>query len=111
MSKMIEIDIGGKPYFLGYPTRRDVKRAEEKGLNIAKLEDKIITLQEKLFYTGLLAKQPDIKEKEAEDLLNQYADEGGDLGEITKFLSEAYSNFIVSQDGKAKKKAKIVALG
>src|SRR5699024_12529891 len=61
-------------YKLGFPTRDDAVRAEDKGLVITQLETKPIKVSEKLFYTSLLAKQPSITEEEAKKLLEQYID-------------------------------------
>ena len=109
-NEMIEIEIGKKTYKLGYPTRKKEKIAEDKGLRLLQIENKPIGVTEKLFYTGLLSKQPSITEDEAEKLLNQYVDEGGDIGEINTFLIKQYSNFQESPNGKKKKKAKVIKI-
>lgn len=109
MSKeMLEIEIGEQTYKLGFPTRDDAVRAEDKGLVITQLETKPIKVSEKLFYTSLLAKQPSITEEEAKKLLEQYIEEGGAIGEINDFLIGQYVGLQQSQDGKKKKKVKIV---
>lgn len=53
---------------------------------------------------------PFLQEEEAERLLDQYINEGGDIEEINTFLSEQYRNFLQPQNGKtkAKKKMKII---
>ena len=107
---MLEIEIGEKTYKLGYPTRKDAKIAEDKGLRLLQIENKPIEVTEKLFYTGLLAKHPTTTEDEAEKLLNQYISEGGEIGEINEFLIKQYSAFQQSPNGKKKKKAKIVKI-
>ena len=109
-NQMIEIEIGEKTYKLGYPTRKDAKIAEDKGLKLLQIEDKPIGVSEKLFFTGLLAKQPSITEAEAERLLNQYVEEGGEVGEINDFLINQYSAFQQSPNGKKKKKVKIIKI-
>lgn len=106
-SKLLKIEIGNKEYLLGYPTRKDAKNAEINGLDITD-SGKIIILTETLFYTGLLAKQPNIKRKEAIELLEKYIDEGGETGEITKFLINEYVAFTKSPD--VKKNATIVEI-
>ena len=90
-NEMLEIEIEEKSYKLGFPTRKDAKIAEDNGLR-------------------LLAKQPSITENEAEKLLNQYVEEGGELGEINEFLIKQYSAFQQSPNGKKKKKAKIIKI-
>ncbi len=109
-NKVLVIEIGGKEYKLGYPTRASVKNAEAKGLNVMDNLNKLVSMIDKLFYTGLLAYHSDIDERKAEKLLEQYISEGGDAEEISSFLSEQYMAFIKSPDGKKKKKAKIIQI-
>jgi len=70
----------------------------------------LVKLQTKLFYTAMKTFNPFLKEEDAEKLLEQYIDEGGDIEEVNTFLSDQYRNFLQPQDGKkkAKKKMKIV---
>mgnify|MGYP005776765207 CR=1 FL=1 len=111
MSKeMIEIEVGEQTYKLGFPTRNDAVKAEDRGLRLLQLENKPLEVTSKLFYTGLLAKQPLITEEKAEEILNQYIEEGGEIGEINEFLIKQYSAFQQSPTGKKKKKAKIVKI-
>ena len=110
MSRYMTIEVGEKEYKLGFPNRKAVKIAEEKGLDVINNLDKIISLTDKLFYTGLLAFQENIKEEEAEILLEKYIDEGGEPEEILTFLTEEYMGFIKSPEAKKKKKAKIVKI-
>ena len=96
---------------LGYPTRKDARRAEDEGLDIINGTTKLLRFSSKLFYTGLLAKQPNITEEKANEILDKYTEEGGDLNEIITFLSEQYSGFMKSPTStKKKKKTKIVAI-
>ena len=108
MSKLMEIEIKDKKFLLGYPTRKDAIKAENSGLDIVNI--KLLSMQEVLFYSGLLAKQPNIERDEALELMETYQAEGGDLEEITKFLTEQYVAFTKSPDGKKKKRAKIVEM-
>lgn len=109
-NEMLEIEVGEKTYKLGFPRRTDVKTAENKGLRLMQIENKPIEVTDKLFYTALLAKQPSITESEAENLLNQYVEEGGEIGEINEFLIKQYTAFQKSPNGKKKKKAKIIRI-
>ena len=110
MSKLIKIEVGKNEYLLGFPTREDAKNAEIKGLDVTKPE-RLVSFTSKLFYTGLLAKQPDITEDEANQILERYIAEDGDVEEVTQFLTSEYVAFIKSPDGKKKKKkAKIVEM-
>ena len=110
MSKVMKIEIGDKQYTLGYPTRNDAKIAESKGVDLINNGGKLITLNDKIFYTGLLAKHPSMTEYEAEKLMEQYKAEEGDLDEVINFLTEQYMAFIKSPAGEKKKKAKIVEM-
>lgn len=105
----MKIEVGEKEYTLGYPTRKDAKNAEINGLDITNA-GKVLILTETLFYTGLLAKQPEITREEAEELLEKYIAEGGEAEEITQFLISEYVAFTKSPDGKKKKKAQIVEM-
>lgn len=105
----MKIEVGEKEYILGYPTRKDAKNAEINGLDITNA-GKVLILTETLFYTGLLAKQPEITREEAEELLEKYIAEGGEAEEITQFLISEYVAFTKSPDGKKKKKAQIVEM-
>lgn len=109
MSKLMKIDIENKEYILGYPTRKDAINAELNGLDITNA-GKVLILTETLFYTGLLAKQPNINREEAVELLEKYIAEGGETEEITQFLLSEYMAFTKSPDGKKSKKAKIVEM-
>lgn len=102
----------GEKYKVGFPTRKSVKIAESEGLNVMDNANKLITMTDKLFYTGLLAFQPDIKEEEAEKLLEVYIEEGGDSEEIFTFLTQQYMGFIKSPEKSKKKtkKAKIIKI-
>lgn len=109
-SKLLEIEVKEKKYILGYPTRKDALIAERCGLDVVKDGGKILTLSSKLFYTGLIAKQPNITEEEALEIMEQYIDEGGEIDEIVQFLTEQFVAFIKSPDGKKVKKAKIIEM-
>lgn len=106
----MKITVGDKEYKLGYPTRKDAKIAEDNGLDLVNNGGKLITLNDKIFYTGLLAKQPSMTEYEAVGILEAYRNEGGDVDEIIQFLTEEYMAFIKSPDGKKKKKAQIIEM-
>lgn len=108
--EIMVIEIKDKEYKLGYPTRKDAVNAERNGLRLLQLENNPLEVSEQLFYTGLLANQPSITEDEAERLLSEYIEEGGDVGEINAFLIKQYSAFQHSPNGKKKKKAKIVKI-
>ena len=106
----MKIEVGNKEYTLGYPTREDAKIAESKGVDLVNNGGKLITLNDKIFWTGLLSKHPSTTEYEAIKIMERYKEEGGDIDEIISFLTEQYLAFIKSPDGKKKKKAQIVEM-
>ena len=93
---------------MGFPTRKDAIKTEEKGLNI--LEGKMVKIYSKMFYTGMLAYNPFINEDEALKLMDKYSEEGGDVDEVVTFLTGEYQNFLKPQESKkkTKKKAQII---
>lgn len=109
-SKLLEIEVGDRKLILGFPTRKDALIAEQNGLDIINDGGKVVTLSSKLFYTGLLAKQPKITEEEAFNIMEQYINEGGEIDEIIQFLTEQFVAFMKSPNGKKKKKAKIIEM-
>ena len=106
MKKLATIEVGEKEYKLGYPTPKDALRAEEEGLDVTNT-NKTFTMVSKLFYTGLLAKQPKTTEDEALEIMTQYVEEDGDLEEITKFLTVEFVGFITTLNGQKKKTKKM----
>lgn len=110
--KMIQIEAGEETYLLGFPTRADAYRAEDEGLDVVNGTSKLLKFSSKLIYTALLAKQPDMTEEKANEIIDEYVEEGGELEEIITFLSEQYSGFMKSLNSskKKKKKAKIVTI-
>lgn len=106
----MKIEVGSKEYILGYPTRQDAKIAESKGVDLVNNGGKLITLNDKIFWTGLLAKHPSTTEYEAIKIMEKYKEEEGDIDEVISFLTEQYLAFIKSPDGKKKKKAQIVEM-
>lgn len=109
METMI-IEIKEKEYKLGYKSREGVKKAEELGLNLSELEAKPLSTTDKLFYTALLANHSDITENEASELIQEYINEGGDIGEVNAFLIKQIVGLQQSPNTKKKKKAKIIKM-
>lgn len=105
--EMVKIQVKGKTYLLGYPTREDAIKAENAGLDVANI--KILSMQETLFYSGLLAKQPNITREEAIEIMENFIEGKGDLEKVTKFLTEQYVTFTKSPDGE-KKELEIVTI-
>lgn len=109
MSQIIEIELNdGRTYKLGFPTRKDIKFAERKGLDISNA-GKAVSFYDMLYYTAFLANHPSISEYESQKIIEKYVEEGGDLEEIQKFLIDQYTNFIQSPEKSTiTKKAKII---
>lgn len=107
----MKIEVGENEYLLGFPTRKDAKIAEMKGLNLIETSQTLV-LADKLFYTGMLAKQPKTTEEEAEKIEEQFIEEGGMLEDVISFLSQQYLAFIQSPAPKknAKKRATIIEM-
>lgn len=102
------IEIGDKEYTLCL-TRESIKEIEKQGFNISKFMDKPITYMDLLWYSGFYAKHRNINQTKAQNLQNQYREEGGDVNEVIEFLADEYSNFVnAPTDTKSVKKAKIV---
>lgn len=95
------IEVEGKKYKLGYPTRRSAKKAEELGLDVSNTS-KLLTLTDKLFFTGLHSYQEYITEDEAENIEEKFIENKGNLEEITEFLTEQFVAFIKSPNGQTK---------
>ena len=111
MSRIMKIQVGDKEYKLGYPTRKDAKIAEANGVDIVNNGGKMITLNDKLFFTGLLANHPSTTEYEAIGIMEAYKKEGGDINEVINFLTEEYMAFFYSsEEEKIKKRAKIIEM-
>ena len=68
----------------------------------------MLKLQSKLFYGGLKSYDAEMTEERADELLDKYINEGGDMEEVNTFLSTQYSNFIKPQVVKTVKKMKII---
>lgn len=94
---------------LGYPTPKDALHAEDMGLDVTNT-NKLLNMTTTLFWTGLLAKQPNVTKDEGIAIMYDYISEDGDLEEVTKFLVEEFVAFTKSPDGKKKKKAKIITI-
>lgn len=105
-SKYVEIEVGEKKYKLGYPNRLAVINAEKRGLNVT--SGNIVEIASMLFYTGLASYTPDLTLEEGLNIMDKFIADGGDLEEISKFLSNEYQNFITSPTSTKKKKIKIM---
>ncbi len=91
------ITVEGKKYKLGFPTRKSAKKAEALGLNMND-DTKMLTLADKLFYTGLYSYQEWITEDEAERIEQKFIEDTTEdkqtLADITSFLSIQFMGFI-----------------
>lgn len=103
------IDVKGKEYKFCL-TRESIKWLEARGITLQDIEKKMVTFIDDLWCAGLVHNYPDMTEKEAIQLQEDYRSENGDIMEIVKFLTEEYGNFInaLTDTKSKKKKAKIV---
>ena len=86
--------------------RKEIVRAELKGLSIARYQDTILATSIKLWVAGLHKNNPTMNDAQCETLYDVYLAEGGDVGEIISFLMEEYQAFSpATQTDTAKKKA------
>lgn len=90
--------------------RDSIKWLEGRGFNLAEIDVKTITCIEELWLAGLVENYPDMTQKEAIQLMDDYKSENGDISEIIQFLIDEHSNFInaLTDTESKKKKAKIV---
>lgn len=102
MAKAKKIEVEGKEYILGFPTRKDAQNAERVGFSLTLMENQPLIQMDKLFYSALLAKQPDVSEEEAVEICEKFQKEGGDIGKINSFLITEYMGFFKFQSGKKK---------
>lgn len=88
MSEYIKITVGEKEYMLGYPNRKSIVRCEEKtGLELGKIESKLISSFDKVFYGALLEKQPEMTFDKAEEIIDKLIEEDVyDYNEISEKL-------------------------
>ena len=88
MSDFIKVVIKEKEYLLGYPNRKSVARCEEiTNLKLGKIEENLISSGDKIFWGGLLEKQPDITEEKAYELIDDLLKEDNySYQEIYEFL-------------------------
>jgi hypothetical protein len=102
MAKFIKLNIGDKDYFLGFPTRLSVRRAEQHGLDITKIKG-VLSIADNVFYTALLEKQPKMTAKEADGLIDLLMEEGKyDYNEIIAELTNEVTLFYKTQEGQKK---------
>ena len=112
MSKFMKLEVKGKEYFIGFSNRASVLKAERKGFMkvLKEMEDTPVEGTAKILQLGLLEKQPDITLKECNEILDKYIadnsddEETVDVGSISKFIIEQYTNFSGVPDGKKKVK-------
>lgn len=92
--------------------REAIKWLESRGVVLADIDKKTVTCIDEIWMAGLVTNHPDMTQKEALSLMDEYKEESGDVSEIIQFLIEQYGNFISAltdtSSKKKKKKAKIV---
>ena len=107
MAKMA-VEIGGKDYLLELD-RKELRYLDSIGFSFERLTTNPPT-QVALFWAGAMHKnQPKLHPSLAVELLDKYLDEGGELDEITEFLTEQYKTFSkATQVDTEKKKPRVI---
>ena len=101
--KMMKLEVKGKEYLIGFSNRTAVVEARRKGMEkelraFEKSED-VDSSFAKILRFGLMEKQPEITEKEARQIIDDYIDENTteeecvDVSKIIEFINNCYLNF------------------
>lgn len=101
--KMMKLEVKGKEYLIGFSNRTAVVEARRKGMEkelkaFENSEDVDASFAKILRY-GLMEKQPDITEKEARQIIDDYIEENTtdeecvDISKIIEFINNSYVNF------------------
>lgn len=110
MSKFMKLEVNGKEYLIGFSNRASVLKAEKRGFMkvLKEMDDAPVEGTAKILQLGLLEKQPDVTLRECNEILDKYIMENSDneetvdIGSISKFIIEQYTNFSGVPDGKKK---------
>lgn len=105
----LKVEIGDKEYLFELD-RATIRRGEKNGFSMRYAEEQPNNALALLWSMGLYKNHPNITTQKAIDLYDQYAEEGGDILEITQFLSEQYRDFSLATptDSKKVKKAQLI---
>lgn len=107
--KCIKITIDDKEYTLGFENRASIKRAERLGLNILGGKE-VLNFSDKLFYTSLLDRQPEMTEAESDEIIGKLAENGYDYIEIVQALRVLIEEVFSSTQIKDPKKKKAIKI-
>lgn len=108
----IEFDYGGRHYKLEY-TANTLKKMERAGIKFAKLDERVLSAVEDLFWGAFLANHPSITRKEtneiyralkrtAEDSEVEYDEDGEEVDALQEALSVMLSEAVDELSGRGK---------
>lgn len=103
--KKITLNINEKEYIIEF-NRQSLVMMEAEGFSLSKIEDKLITSMELMVYGGLTLHQPNIKWKEAIEVMDYLLAEY-EMKDILETLSEMV-NDVFPQVGNEKKLSTLV---
>lgn len=107
MSEFIKLEINKKTYLLGFPNRASIREAEKRGLKVQDYEN-TLSFADTLFYTSLLAKQPEITREEADKLIDELVEEDNyNYQDVVTELGKLYMGFYGNPEKAEKKHKKI----
>lgn len=105
MAKII-IDVNKKEYTLEL-NRAEIKRAEGFGLKVKDFENSPQTQMSNLFKASLHKNHPELNGAQCDELLDAYANEGGDIEDLMSNLLELYTSFFSTTQATIAKKARV----
>lgn len=106
MSKKLVVELKGMEYTLMY-TRSAIKKLEADGFSFADVESKPVTAMDMVIGHAFLTKQPYLKEKELNELLDELYenyDTQTIFETLTEMMMEAIPNFDKESDDKTERK-------
>lgn len=87
MAKQIELIFEGATYTLEF-TRDSIKKSENKGLVIAEVGDKPMTMVPLLFHGAFLAHHPKMKQEDSDRIFESLGDKNGMLERLSEMYAE-----------------------
>lgn len=105
----LQVEIEDREYLFELD-KAAIRRGEQNGFSIRKVEDQPMNMTTLLWSIGLYKHHPNLSYEKAAKLFDKYGDEGGDIAEVIKFLTEQYQSFSLAtpEDSTKVKKAKLI---
>ena len=100
MSVILKVEVRGKEEEVELKlTRSSVLAAERRGiLNMASIEAAPIAFFYSLAYAAVLSSKPSVSQKDVDDAVNTFLDEGGVLADLTEALMGQYEELFGTAD-------------